>query len=38
MIKEINGSIMAISHQVENLNTEIEFMKKNNRINFEVEK
>ena len=28
MIKEINESIMAISHQVENINTEIEFIKK----------
>ena len=28
MIKEINESIMAISHQVENINTEVEFIKK----------
>ena len=28
IIKEINESIMALSHQVENINTEIEFIKK----------
>lgn len=37
IIKEINESIMALSHQVENINTEIEFIKKNRR-NYEVGK
>lgn len=37
IIKEINERIMALSHQVENINTEIESIKKNRR-NYEVGK